>query len=322
VTSPWGITLTSKTKKKAAPPRSVKPKAPAQRVQPRTKVTAAKVKAKTKVAPSVSRESRLSQAVKKTLKPVPARAAKARKPALAVGPVRVFQIYYEDWHEQVLDPDFIPYDNRGVESELLEFAVFEALANSASVAGAKLWGAMSIRFSEKTGLAGKEWLTAIAAKPGFDVYYCNPAPGNESIYHNVWLQGVPSHPSFLELTTAFFQAAGLPVSELTSIQPSTRFAAANYFVATPRFWSAYLDFVRKVVDGAEQRLSPKMRALLHSTKADSKGLHSGVTYIPFIVERLFGVFLRTAGAEFKAHKIALAPLEKDLNVHQVLLREM
>jgi hypothetical protein len=236
--------------------------------------------------------------------------------------VRVFQIFYEDWHKELLDPEFEPYDNRGVQSELHEFAVFEKLAESAEVAGAPLWGALSWRFSEKTGMSGKEWLEAVAARPGFDVYYCNPFPENEALYHNVWVQGEPSHPSFLELVTAVFNAAGLPHEELASIDISARFASANYFVATPAFWASYLRFVRLVLGKAERKMPARMRTLLHSRAADQNNFHFGATYVPFVVERLFTTFLTSEGASFKACKVPLPAREKQLNVHLRLLREM
>ena len=240
----------------------------------------------------------------------------------AKAPVRIFQIYYDDWHEPLLDQEFVPYDNRGVQSELFEFKVFEQLAKSARISGAKYWGALSWRFAEKTGMSGKELLDTVAAKPGFDVYYCNPFPENEAVYHNTWIQGEPSHPAFLELAKSFFEAAGLPVEQLTSIQVSGRFTAANYMVGNPAFWQAYLLFVRRALGNAERRMPANMRALLHSRIADQHSFHFGATYVPFIVERLLGTFLSTEGAHLKAFKIPLPEREKTLNVHQRLLREM
>ena len=237
-------------------------------------------------------------------------------------PIRIFQIFYDDWHEQLLDPEFEPYDNRGIQSELFEFEVFEKLAQSKRTSGAEYWGALSWRFSEKTGMSGKELLAAIAANPGYDVYYCNPFPANEAVYHNTWIQGEPSHPSFLALAQSFFEAAGLPVAQLKAIQVSDSFSASNYLIGKPAFWDAYLLFVRRALGNAERRMPANMRALLHSKIADQHSFHFGATYVPFIVERLLGTFLATDGAGLKAFKLALPAREKELNVHQRLLREM
>ena len=271
--------------------------------------------------------ARATAARKARDKPVQHKQAKEKQPSVkphanAKAPVRIFQIYYDDWHEQLLDGEFVPYDNRGAHTELFEFAVFEKLAKSAHISGASLWGALSWRFGEKTGMSGRELLDTVSAKPGFDVYYCYPFPENEAVYHNTWIQGEPSHPSFLEVAKSFFEAAGLPVEQLTSIQVSGSFTATNYMVGNAAFWQAYLLFVRRALGNAERRMPANMRALLHSRVADQQGFHLGATYLPFIVERLLGTFLSTEGAQLKAFKIPLPGREKTLNVHQRLLREM
>lgn len=261
-------------------------------------------------------------------RPTPAakpRRAASRPPVAQAEPAstaRIFQIYFEAWQRDLLDPAFVPFDNSGVRSERLEFDVFERLAATPAVADAPLWGALSWRYTEKTGLAGADLLAAIEAHPGCDVYYCNPHVQNEALYHNMWTQAETAHPRFLEVARAVFAAAGLPATELDAMLPSDRWSAANYFVGTPRFWSLYLPFVRGILAKADKGLAPEMHALLHSTGADDRGLHGGSTYVPFIVERLFPLFLRTAGRKLAAKQVALPRREAELNVHLKLLREM
>lgn len=235
---------------------------------------------------------------------------------------RIFQIHYEDWHRSVCDPRFIPLDNRGPATEYLEFDLFERLSISPHVQGAALWGALSWRFTEKTGLDGGELFDLIAANPGHDVYFCNPHPQHEGIYHNLWVQGETAHPRFVELSRAFLVAAGLPGEAVDAIEPSAHYSTANYFVGTPAFWSAYLPFVRGAIRRADANLSAEDKAALHSTAADDRMVHKGCTYMPFIVERLFPLFLRTAGAHLSGFKLPLPIPEDELNVHQKMLREM
>jgi len=237
-------------------------------------------------------------------------------------PIRIFQIYFEAWQRELLDPAFYPLDNSRGSSELMEFAVFEQLQKNAATEGAALWGALSWRFGEKTGMLGSDWVKQILDHPGYDVYFCNPHTHNEAIFHNMWLQGETSHPSFVEIVKAFFQAAGLDEKEIMSIHPSSTYSAANYFVATPAFWARFIPYVRKVLVTADKKLPPRVRDVLHSKVADDKGLHGGATYIPFIVERLFGLFMRTEAKDLKGYKIALPERERELNVHLKLLREM
>ena len=237
-------------------------------------------------------------------------------------PLRIFQIYYETWQRELLDPNFIALDNGKTTTELMEFAVFERLLKSEHVKDVQLWGALSWRFSERTGMTGAQLVKAIAAQPGKDLYFCDPVPVNEALFHNFWLQGETSHPQFLALCQAIFKVTGLPESELTGLQSSVLFSASNYYVGSPRFWMTYIPWVNQVLSAANKKLPPKIRDLMHSKLADDRDLHKGCTYVPFIVERLLPVFLKTAGKDLLAHKIALPLRESELNVHLKLLREM
>ncbi|MEI9927225.1 MAG: hypothetical protein WDN44_05300 [Sphingomonas sp.] len=242
-------------------------------------------------------------------------------PAIAADRPKIFHIYFEPWHRDLIDPEFIPLDNHGTPTEYLEFDLFERLSISEHVKDVPLWGALSWRFTEKTGLTGADLLREIEAHPGVDVYYSNAQPQNEALYHNLWIQGETAHPRFLELVRAFLKAAGLP-DDTNEIVPSHIYSTANYFVGTPAFWSAYLRFVRGAIVRADRNLPSEIKAELHSTAADDRGVHGGSTYMPFIVERLFPLFMRTAGKGLKGYKVPLPVPEMEINVHLKLLREM
>ena len=246
-----------------------------------------------------------------------------KKPAGSVkSPLRIFQIYSEPWQRDLLDPNFSALDNSKGNSELMDFAVLEQLIKSDYVKDAQLWGALSWRFAELTGMSGADWVKNIQAHPGYDVYFCNPYPQIEALYHNGWTHGETLHPKFFALSQAIFQVTGLPLEELTNLHPSDNFSSANFFVASPKFWTAYLPWVRNVLMLANKKLPPNVRDLMHSKLADKQGADKGSTYIPFIIERLFPVFMKTAGKSLKSYKIALPERERELNVHLKLLREM
>ena len=52
------------------------------------------------------------------------------------------------------------------------------------------------------------------------------------------------------------------------------------------------------------------------------GPHKGLTYVPFILERLFPIFMKSVGKKLSYQKIALPALDNQLNVHLRLLREV
>ena len=249
-------------------------------------------------------------------------AASKSLPALGSvqSPLRIFQIYYEPWQRDLLDPKFAAIDNSDLNSEMAEFLVLDRLSKSDYVKGAKLWGALSWRFTERTGMSSADWVKAIEENRGKDVYYCDPSPLNEALFHNLWLQGETAHPQFFALCQEFFKAAGLPLEELTMILPPEQFATSNYFVGTPQFWELYLPWTTQLLATANKKLPPKVRDLLHTKMTD--GPHKGLTYVPFILERLFPLFMKTVGKKLTYQKIALPALDNQLNVHLRLLREV
>lgn len=234
----------------------------------------------------------------------------------------VFQIHFRPDQAAGLDPAFIPLDNASSKDPLHEFAVFERLASAPRMASVPLWGAVSWRFGEKTGMSGADFLRAIEAAPGHDLYFCNPTPQVEAMFGNFWLHGLTRHPSFREATEAVFRANQIDLAELTIIEPSSSFSSCNYFVGSARFWNAYLPFVREFVKRARNGLPPPMLALLDSGAGDPNKLHAESSYWPFIVERLLPLFLRTRGAGLQVHKVALPVPESKLNGHYKRLREM
>lgn len=296
--------------KKAAAKKAAVKTAAAKPAEPATGATAAPPAARKASRPAAPAPKRAPVAA-----PTPAPA-----PRRSVLPI--FQIYFKEEQRPGLDPTFTPLDNAGRDDPLREFAVFERLAAEPALQRAPLWGALSWRFGQKTGLSGAALLKAIADKPGQDLYFCNPYPEHEALYINGWQQGVPSHPAFTELCTAVLKAAGLDEAELGAVQSSARFSACNYFVGSPAFWGAYLPWVRGVVDRARAALPAAVLRVLDSPLSDPKGLHAGSTYWPFIVERLLPLFLRQAGSGLKVHKIALPASEARMNVHLQRLREM
>ena len=242
--------------------------------------------------------------------------------ALHAPEVAVYQIHFEPSQRASLDPAFIPLDNADRVDPLFEFAVFERLAADDGVRLAPMWGAVSWRFGAKTGLTGQQWLDQMRQLPGADVYFCNPSPENEGLYASPWQQGVAKHPRLKELAGQVVACSGIDARELEDILPSQAFSSCNYFVGNARFWALYLPFVRGVVEAARRRLPAAVLAELDSSKADPMGLHPGATYWPFIVERLFTLFLNRHAGEVKAQKIPLPALEARLNAHLKRLREM
>ena len=236
------------------------------------------------------------------------------------GAMRIFQIWYADEQRARLDPAFEPYDNRNQKSPLLEFRVLAELSQRADLQEVRLWGALSWKFRQKTGLSGAALEKLIGQHPGHDAYFFNPHVEAEGLFQNLWLQGETAHPNFLALCREVFAVANLPERMLSEIQPAAQFASCNYIIATPAFWKRYVGFVSRVLLAADRRLSPTARAILYSPTADRTGAHGNTCYVPFLVERLLPVFLRTEGRDLSACKLPVQA--RVTNAHARLLGEM
>ncbi len=235
---------------------------------------------------------------------------------------RLFQLYFEPWQRELIDPAFRPLEVGPSAHDATEFAVLARLRRHEATAGATLWGVLPWRFTELTGMLGSDWVREIEANPDADLYFCNPWPMHEAVFHNLWCQGEAAYPRVIELGGAFLEAAGLPVSDLAVIHPSGRFAASDCLVASPRFWDSYLPFVDRALAQARRQMPPALRELLHQKLEPVDALYGASTYLSLILERLLPLFLQTEGRVFRTHRIALPQRESELNVHQRLLREM
>lgn len=236
--------------------------------------------------------------------------------------LKIWQIFYRTDQYPVLDSGFIPLNNADGRAESLEFAVFQQLAASPETQGLSHWGALSWRFGEKTGLSSQALIELVQQQPEVDVFFMNPYPQHEALHVSPWWHGETAHPEFIDISEAFFIAAGLPVEEINRLTPPGDYSFCNYFVGGPRFWAAYLSFVEQALAQAEQRMPEPLLQKLHSTTADPKGIHHGATYLPFIIERLFAVFMRTAGTALKAVQVRLPACEARLGRELQVLRQL
>jgi hypothetical protein len=207
-------------------------------------------------------------------------------------------------------------------AEALEFDVFRRLSTSRSIASLSHWGAVSWRFFEKTGMTGRELLELVRASPEVDLWYCNPSPYLEGLFHSNWHHGHTTHPALLDIARAFFSAAGLPVQDLSRLHPSSHFSTANYFVGSPRFWAAYLRFVSNAIQRAETGMPREWLTKLHSSDADPRDLHHRSTYLPFIIERLLPTFLRGPGSHLHIRRYLCHREEAKLDSDLRALREL
>jgi hypothetical protein len=236
--------------------------------------------------------------------------------------VKIWQIFFQDVQKGRLDLSFVPFDNKGVASKTLEFDVFQRLWRSQETTELDRWGAVSWRFAEKTGLEGDEFIRLVSAEPSIDVFYVNPYPRDEALYESSWVQGEVSHPGLIELAKAVLSVAGESADLVYQPCLSHDYSVCNYFVGTKRFWSLYIPFIEDVLSSCERNLAPARLRELYSQEADWQGKHNGACYLPFIVERLFPLFMRREGRGLRGRQLRLPKKEAQLSAALIELREM
>lgn len=250
------------------------------------------------------------------------RSTPSPSPVAQVANVRLLQLHLPGTPQPEPEAGFEARSIHPDDNPLLEVSSFLRLHKLPELQAADLWGAFPSDFARRTGLDADSVRQVIAENPGYDLYFCNPNPDTEALFHNLWMKGETSHPDFLRLARAFLSAGGLDEDLIHAVTPARLFAAGQMIVATPVFWAEYLRFVGETLAQVQRNLSPDLQAMLNSTKADPRGLHHGSTYLRFILERLFSVYLIQQESTWRAYKF-VAPLpEQKLNMHLRLLREL
>jgi len=118
------------------------------------------------------------------------------------------------------------------------------------------------------------------------------------------------------------QILGYPLKTVYRLMLSMEYSLCNYFVGSPQFWQAYIPFVERVLDQAEPELPESLRVKLYSSDADWRGLHHQSTYVPFLVKRLFSVFMQEDGRHLRGQQVKLPMREIKLSSALLELREM
>ena len=202
----------------------------------------------------------------------------------------IYQIYYSTKLRRFLDPAFIPYENLENERpEWREFHVFRKEWLAGTMKRHSYTGFFSWKFREKARIEGRALLDFAKANPGADCYFINPFPQELIQFQNLWLQGEHCHPRLIETTEKIFRDLGYNANLAGSIHTSDVACYCNFWLATPRFWDAYMEFCLPVYDYIENRATEQERSVLWAG-ADKK---SDATMVPYIFERLFTEFLLT-----------------------------
>lgn len=233
---------------------------------------------------------------------------------------KIFQIYFKEEQREKLDSLFVPYDNTAnLQSELREWVVWNReYENVASDSEVDYWGFVSWKFTEKSGLTGKEVFKHIEDNPGYDVYLFNPCIINEAVFANSWLQGDLYHTGISDIGNAYLQKLGYADYDVKSILlDRSRTVFANYFVGNRKFWDKFMAFSRRIFAEAEK--DENFKTQVFGEGLSNYAFDKSLPNFTFLIERLIPTFL-----DIYEYKVCPYVYTNDtcLEKHRMLLPEI
>jgi hypothetical protein len=235
--------------------------------------------------------------------------------------VKVYQIYFKEEQEQILDPAFAPLFNhesvgRGRNQELREWVVWNDHYDTMDAPSeSDVWGFVSWKFAEKTGVRGEDFVKWIKDNPDNDVWIINPCILNEAVFANGWEQGAIHHPGIVELGNDFLRRIGMgdDVSVVDELIDSNYTTYANYVVGNRKFWASFMEFSRMLF--AEAAKDPVFADRVFGPNHSNYGPDPTLPMFTFLIERLLPSFLVSSDfrvASYRGHYDRPLPKYRDV----------
>ncbi len=186
--------------------------------------------------------------------------------------VFIFQIFYDQKSQQVLDPGFIPLDNTSNERpDWFEFWVIRNFLNKHPLEENAWYGFLSPRFRTKTGLESKQVISFVDTYAiHSDVALFSPGWDQIAYFQNPFEQGEMWHPGLSDLSQSFLDAAGMSMDLPSLVTDSTTTVFCNYMVAKANFWKQWLNLANRFFEMAEADKNAMSGQLIRPTSYGSK----------------------------------------------------
>lgn len=198
----------------------------------------------------------------------------------------VYQIYYDRKQRSQLDKRFVPYFNYPNDPVFCEYKVMHDNYLRDSNPPSQLVGFFSWKFSQKTGIDGKQFFNFIRSNPGYDVYFINPFPENAFLFYNIWYNGEYFHRNLIEASSELLAQARFKLNIERQRHDLGNLCFCNFWVGNSYFWDKYLALTEPLY-----RLMCTDRhfrkVFLHG-KADR---NSNIPLFPYFMERIFTTLL-------------------------------
>jgi hypothetical protein len=203
--------------------------------------------------------------------------------------VDLFQSYNGPEQAAWISESAYPIDHQ--KSIGFEFDLFQRI-QSERLDNPRPWGLVSWKFEHKTQVSVESFHVEAARliDQGAECVFINPMIGSHAVCRNVWEHGEWSgHRGIISIEDFLISRKYMDSS--SKLMRADTFALCNYFIATPRFWRLYIEYVHSVLSGleCESKLGTEIGMVYKSNARYARNPALGMG--PFIVERLFSSFL-------------------------------
>lgn len=155
--------------------------------------------------------------------------------------VKAYQIVHDDITRAQRDPGFEPLENsNSSEPEWYEYWPIRNYLHSMPLDEATLYGFLSPRFQEKTGLSADKVRRFIQSSEDADVYVFSPFPLHGTAFLNVIEHMDFFFRGFMEHGGNFFRQFDQTVDVRHMVNDSSNTVFSNFFFARPAFWREWL----------------------------------------------------------------------------------
>ena len=208
--------------------------------------------------------------------------------------MKIYQAYMNAQQEDFVCADAIPFDASANNApDTREYELFKRIHADPSLhEGDEPWGLVSWKFEHKSPVSFGEFhdFCQSAFASGADCAFINPMIGNEAVYANVWEQGIHCGHTGIEKVAYFLEEkTGIHVASVSDV---STFAFCNYFVATPRFWKRYFEFIEAALGllDAEAARGSEVGQIYSGSGQYERDRNASMRI--FVIERLFSSFLQ------------------------------
>jgi hypothetical protein len=178
--------------------------------------------------------------------------------------LHVFQILNYYTSRQELDPGFGVLDNSANERpDWYEYWPIRKYLRTEPLDENAFYGFLSPKFLHKTNLTSAMVREFVEAVQPADVILFSPSIQNSAYFLNVFEHGESEHPGLMGVAMRLFERIGRPGALKDLVSDSRNTVHANYFIAKPRFWRAWLavtEALYSIAEAPDDPLGEELRA--------------------------------------------------------------